>query len=585
MEKSLKYLAKLIAITSVPLFHGCGGSDSGIGSSPNNSQSGAGYSLSGQVQKGPLIFGSRIWVAELDANLNPNGKTYLAQTKDDLGNFTISSTIGSSVVELLGMGYYLDEITGSLSVSPITLSAIADLSVDNSPTINILTTLQAPRIKNLILQGKTYSEANIQSQREVLQVFGIDSAKINLFQSLYAMSLNGNSDQDSALLAATAVLSRMSTTAALANGSSQAAEMSYFLSRIASELASSGLVTTASVTSAIRNASSTIDLAAVRTNIETYYANKGVTLVAPKFEEWVDKDNSGILPKRKISSTIQSFVNNTNQNPSEVVTSNGVTISGVGSNSVYIELSGSNGNVSLLKNGSIVSGAFTNAVEGDEFKIRATTPSWGGSASYTLIAGSQSLSYTLSTRPLIVTFYQGINSSSGCQSQGGAGSDFKYFAIPFRTTTNDFLANSSVTSRYIATGVMQGGPTSGPLVPSRIEIQADNNGEPAGVALSTAVIGNYSLEGTGSLAYDRSNNNFDTRGTIPTQGFFGTSGYAFQANTTYWAVHVYSSATRPDTARCGPSEPTAYGRTKISSDGSSWTNAGVGYLPRVVLYD
>jgi hypothetical protein len=577
---------KIALATAIATLAACGGGGGVNSGSNGNTQPTAGsYSLSGQVQKGPLIFGSRIWVAELDANLNPNGKTYLAQTKDDLGNFNVSSTISSSVVELLGMGYYMDEITGSLSVSPITLSAIADLSVDTSPTINILTTLQAPRIKNLILQGKTYSEANTQSQTEVLQVFGIDSTKIESLQSLYAMSINGSSDQDSALLAATAVISKMSTTAAQANGSSQAAEMSYFLSRIASEVANSGTVSTASITNAMRTASTQIDLAAVRTNVETYYANRNVTVVAPKFEEWIDKDGSGILPKRKITATNQTFTSNTNQNPSEVVTSNGVQISGVGSANIYIELSGTAGSPSLLKNGSAITGAFTNAVEGDEFKIRTTSPSWGGSSSYALRAGSQTLSYTVSTRPLIVTFYQGVNSTAGCQSQGGAGTDFKYFATPFLTSTNDFTTNGTVLSKYIATGVMQGGPTSGPLIPLRIEIQSDNNGEPSGTVLASAVVGNYALEGTGSIANDRNSNSFDTRGTIPTQGYLGSAGLALQSNTRYWAVNVYSAATRPDVARCGPAEPTAYGQTKISSDGATWSNAGVGYLPRIVLYE
>ena len=192
MKTPFKKIALATAIATLTACGGGGGGGANNGLNGNTQSAAGSYSLSGQVQKGPLIFSSRIWVAELDANLNPNGKTYLAQTKDDLGNFNVSSTISSSVVELLGMGYYMDEITGSLSFSPITLSAIADLSLDTSPTINILTTLQAPRIKNLILQGKTYSEANTQSQTEVLQVFGIDSTKIESLQSLYAMSINGS---------------------------------------------------------------------------------------------------------------------------------------------------------------------------------------------------------------------------------------------------------------------------------------------------------------------------------------------------------------------------------------------------------
>ncbi len=135
---------------------GAGGAVSGVGGGGGVSTpiTGGGpvtpttYSLAGQAQKGPLIFGSRIWVSELDSSLNPNGKIYLAQTKDDLGNFVISSTIGTNLVELVGVGYYMDELTGGLSTSPVTLSAIADLSIDNTPTINILTTLCSRRLNS-----------------------------------------------------------------------------------------------------------------------------------------------------------------------------------------------------------------------------------------------------------------------------------------------------------------------------------------------------------------------------------------------------------------------------------------------------
>ena len=71
---------------------GCGGSTSDTGSS----SSATSYKLSGSAQKGPLIFGSNIWVSELDSTLSPNGKIYLAQTHDDLGNFTIGTNVSSS---------------------------------------------------------------------------------------------------------------------------------------------------------------------------------------------------------------------------------------------------------------------------------------------------------------------------------------------------------------------------------------------------------------------------------------------------------------------------------------------------------
>ena len=252
---------------------------SGGGSDSANGKASTFAGFSGQVQKGPLIFGSEINVYELDQNLNETGRSFDAQTTDDLGNFAVRAQIQTNIVKMVGVGYYMDELTGGLSAAPITLSAIADLSVDATPTINILTTLATPRILALMQAGTPYATATTQAQREVLAVFGIDSAKINGLQALYAMNINGSNDQDSALLATSAVLSQMATTAAL-GGSSQAAQLSYFLSRIASDVATNGSLVTASIQTALNNAEAQVNLNTVRTNVQTYYANRGVTIHA-----------------------------------------------------------------------------------------------------------------------------------------------------------------------------------------------------------------------------------------------------------------------------------------------------------------
>jgi hypothetical protein len=193
------------------------------------------------------------------------------------------------------------------------------------------------------------------------------------------------------------------------------------------------------------------------------------------------------------------------------------------------------------------------------------------------------------SKSLIATFYQGNNSSTGCQTQGGASADHKYFATPFRTNSIDFTTNATVTSKYIGLGLLQSGPTSGPLVPLRIEIQSDSNGSPSGNVLSNAIIGSYGLEGANSGSAsasvpDRYGSQYVV-GRMPVQGYFGSGGLTLNANTTYWAVAVYLSGTRPDIDRCGASEPTAFGQTKISSDGTNWVNSTTGYLPRVALFD
>ena len=48
------------------------------------------------------------------------------------------SAIGTPQVEIIAQGFYFDELTARLSTSQITLRAIADLSINSSPTVNVL---------------------------------------------------------------------------------------------------------------------------------------------------------------------------------------------------------------------------------------------------------------------------------------------------------------------------------------------------------------------------------------------------------------------------------------------------------------
>jgi hypothetical protein len=115
---------KLLAVFALPLLlmaslSGCGGGG-GSSSLPAASTT---YSLSGQAQKGPFAIGSQISVNELDVSLNPTGKVYNVQTSDNLGNFAVSSQIGTNLVEIVGNGFYMDELTGQLASSAISLRA------------------------------------------------------------------------------------------------------------------------------------------------------------------------------------------------------------------------------------------------------------------------------------------------------------------------------------------------------------------------------------------------------------------------------------------------------------------------------
>jgi len=123
------------------MLSGCGGGGASAGTATD-------YTLSGQFQKGPFAIGSSISVNEQDESVNPSGKVYNIQTTDDLGNFAVATSIKSHLVEIIGDGFYMDELTGQLSLSRIQLRAVADLKVNSTVTVNILTSLQGRRLKN-----------------------------------------------------------------------------------------------------------------------------------------------------------------------------------------------------------------------------------------------------------------------------------------------------------------------------------------------------------------------------------------------------------------------------------------------------
>ncbi|HEX2545762.1 MAG TPA: hypothetical protein VHL79_12830, partial [Ramlibacter sp.] len=513
----------VVALPLVAALHACGGG--GSGTDDAFAPPAASFAVSGQAQKGPLMFGSWVWVSELDKDLNPTGKTYVSQITDHVGNFTVSSSVGSNVVQLVATGYYVDELTGSLSTAPVTLSAIADLRVDATPTINVLTTLQAPRIKALMRSGKNYEDANAQSQAEVLAAFGIDVAKITGMQSLYAMSINGSADQDSALLAATAVLSKMASNAALVSGSSQAAEISHLLGQMGSEIAGSGQITTGAITTARRTASTQLDLKAVRTNIEAYYARQGISLTAAKFEEWVDHDGSGVLPRRLLPVTGLAFADFVQIEANGTYTSAPATISGL-PQGVAAPISVS-AEATIVKNGTaLAAGATASVVNGDTVAIRRVSPpGFGQSATSSITVGTTTATWKLTTRGMPAVSYAALETGA----YYGPSYDLQAYAVPVKPA-------ATMTVHYA--GMLIPSDLSNPV--ASIAIHADTGGAPgAALATSTALRSYFDEAFLKAAGFGRSGDSVVTNPRLFAQASFGAGGVTLEANTLYWVVLRY----------------------------------------------
>lgn len=498
---ALAWLAATLLLTA------CGG---GGGSSTGN---GATYSLSGQVQKGPFSIGSQVTVNELDASLNPTGKVYNVQTSDDLGNFAVSSKIGTNLVEIVGDGFYMDELTGQLAASRIQLRAVADLSVNATPTVNILTSLQEQRLKTLLSQGKTYTAANTQSQTEVLAVFGIDSTKINSLATLYSMKINGTTDADSVLLATSVILSKMATNAAVTNGTTQPAELSSYISTIAAQIASAGTITDAAITSAKNLAATQIDLVAVRTNVETYYANKGVTIVAPKFEEWVDKSGSGILPQRLVPVTGLTFTDVTGASPAQLITSNVITVAGLGAGIVAPVTV--NIGTTIIKNNVAVTGTNSTAQDGDTISLRITSQGYGLTNSANISVGSSSAIWLVTTKPLGGTI-SGLT-STGLVLQNNAGDNI---TIAANSTNFSFPVTVANGASYSVSVLTQ------PASPIQ-NCSVTNGSGTAGTAPSSITVACSAVSGFAYVTNQNSNTvsayTIDgTTGALTSIGTFGT---------------------------------------------------------------
>jgi 6-phosphogluconolactonase (cycloisomerase 2 family) len=384
-------VTRALTVLSLLAVAACGGGSDDVGGG------GARYSLQGRVQKGPFAIGSEITVNVLDSALNPSGTVYATQTSDALGDFSLSSQISTPDVEIVAQGFYIDELTGQLSASQITLRAVSDLSMNSSPTVNILTTLQEQRLKTLVAQGRTFAAAGIQSATEVLALFGINAQSVNSLSTLDSMRIDGSTDEDAVLLAVSVILSQMATNSAQANGTTEAAELSELVNTIAAAIASTGTLTSTTFIPQRNRANTQIDAAAVTANLQSYYAKNGVSVTAPLFIEWVDQTNSGVLPQRLVPVTGLALSAVTAASPGQSITSNAVTVAGAGTG-VVVKVAWSG--ATLIKNGIAVAGNLAIARDGDTLALQVTAPGYGQAVTSTLSVGSTSAQWSVTSKAL-----------------------------------------------------------------------------------------------------------------------------------------------------------------------------------------
>lgn len=234
----------------------------------------------GLAQKGPLVASSTITLEERDAALTPTGNTFTEATSDDTGAFSLAGVgLTAPFVDVVVRGFYFDEVGGTLAGDEVTLRAIVDTSATLA-NVNVLTTVTRPRVITLVTQGQDFAAATLQARDEALGAFAI-SASGSVPPS--SMTIADAGPANAALLAVSAIVQN----AARRRTDSEAlvtAQLNDILQSIATDLEPDGVLDDVALATELTQAARNLDTAAVRQNLEDYYASLGATATIPAFE-------------------------------------------------------------------------------------------------------------------------------------------------------------------------------------------------------------------------------------------------------------------------------------------------------------
>ena len=239
--------------------------------------------VTGNIEKGPFVQGSKVTLYELEENLSQTGKTFKTQTNSDLGAFNFDTPMGlkSQYVELETSGYFYNEVKGELSSSQITLNALSNVASRNAVNVNLITHLEYGRVKKLVWDGMDFNAAKKQAERELLACFAITDE----ISTPEGVSITDN-DRSSAILLAisTVMLYERSE-----------AEFTEFISKFSTDFADNGQIDNTVVREDIKKGQENAHPSKVIECMKEFYANKGVDIQCDDFSQFIDFNGDGVI--------------------------------------------------------------------------------------------------------------------------------------------------------------------------------------------------------------------------------------------------------------------------------------------------
>ena len=274
-----KCTATLSMLLSLFFLYACG-SDSG--QAADSLRNPVTHSVSGIIEKGPFGQGSKVTLYELRKDLSQTGKSFKTQTTSHLGAFKIDGIeLESPYVEMETNGYFYNEVKGEMSVAPITLNAIADITNRNSVNVNIITHLEFERVKKLVKDGSSFSSAKAQAEKELLKCFGITEEISNPEN----ISITDNNRNASILLAISTIM--------LYNRSE--GDFTAFMSKFATDFADNGVIDDLSVRNGIKEGQENVHPSEVANKMKEYYGKQNVAVYCEDFSKYIDFNGDGVI--------------------------------------------------------------------------------------------------------------------------------------------------------------------------------------------------------------------------------------------------------------------------------------------------
>ncbi|MBL7113509.1 MAG: hypothetical protein ISS19_16345 [Bacteroidales bacterium] len=231
--------------------------------------------ITGFAQKGPFNNGTSILLSELNSDFNQTGRNITSNIENNQGSYEIDYIeFISQYVLINANGYYFDEITGDNSSSQLTLYALSDLSDKNSLNINILSHLEKARVEYLLSEGKSFWEAKSQALREILEIFEMDKPDDTESENL---DISRAGEGNSILLAISVIF----------QGYRSTADLSLLMANFITDISSDGVLDDPAVQSDLISHAQSLNLSAIRENIESHYNDIGMEYSIPDFEEYI----------------------------------------------------------------------------------------------------------------------------------------------------------------------------------------------------------------------------------------------------------------------------------------------------------